>query len=112
MARGSHRQDQKRRRKRKPPGPSRVELEQRIKALMKVEGAFVWDEPHFAKRMRQRGVLMREVLECLAHGSADGEPEPDIGGEWRIFMVRVVLGRRLKVRVAVSTHTVTGITLW
>jgi len=62
--------------------------------------------------MGNRGVSMREVLECIREGNGDGRPKQDEYGEWGIFMVRRVAGRRIRVRVAASSTDLTVVTVY
>lgn len=60
------------------------------------------DNPHLQKRMRQRQINMRQVLEVLRKGTTSSVPKLDKYGDWRITLRRLVAGRRVQVVVAVG----------
>jgi hypothetical protein len=61
-----------------------------------------FDHPHFQQRLVQRKVSMRQVLETLREGSAEGTPTRDHYGDWRIKLRHTASGRPVQVVVAVK----------
>lgn len=92
-------------------GPNREALAAQARLLAKKDDCMVFST-HSSIEMRSRGVGMREVLECVRHGVGEGEPAIDEYGEWGIFMVRRVAGRKIRVRVAVAVATLTIVTVY
>ena len=88
--------------KRPSSAPSREELVQKVRALATVTTNLRFDHPHFQKRLADRSVTMRQVLEVLRQGSAISGPTADGYGDWRIKLKRRVAGRRIQVVVAVK----------
>ena len=93
--------------------PSADQLVSRVHSLALADTLNVrMGEPHFRRRMRERGIAMRLVLEVLRSGRAVGHPELDEFGDWRIHMRRKVAGQRVSVVVAVCADHIECITTW
>ncbi|MCY3879011.1 MAG: DUF4258 domain-containing protein [Rhodobacteraceae bacterium] len=94
-----------------PKVPSLADLSFRVQSLAQADSQNIHASvPHFRKRMIERGITMRLVLEVLRHGN--GHPEFDEFGNWRITMRRKVAGRRVHVVVAVCENCIECITTW
>ena len=93
--------------------PSASDLAGQVRALAAAESENVWmDSPHFQRRMVQRGIDMRSVLEVLRKGRPFGSPQLDENGDWRLKMRRRVAERRVEVVVAVYVDHIECITTW
>lgn len=93
--------------------PTTVDLVRQVKLLANADSMNIrMDIPHFQKRMVDRGIDMRSVLEVLRKGRASGRPNLDEYGDWTITMVRKVAGRRVEVVVAVHADHIDCITAW
>ena len=75
-------------------------LEQ-IRRLAADTGNIVFDREHASKRMIQRGITMKQVLEVIRYGQIVEGPFEDIRGGWRCTLERRVIGRDV-IRVAVG----------
>lgn len=96
-----------------PKVPSIADLTIRVQSLAQADSRNIRvSVPHFQKRMRERGITMRLVLEVLRHGNGTGNPEFDEFGDWRITMRRNVAGQRVHVVVAVCSDYIECITTW
>lgn len=83
-----------------PPPPLRA-FEIRVHELAK-RSAFRFGAPHFQKRLRERRITMRQVIEVLRQGTAVDGPKKDEWGDWRVKLQRRVAGKRVQVVVAVK----------
>ena len=81
--------------------PSRQVFELRVHALAK-RSAFQFSAPHFQKRLQERRITMRQVIEVLRQGKIVDGPAKDEWGDWRVKLQRRVAGRRVQVVVAVK----------
>jgi hypothetical protein len=61
---------------------------------------------HARKRMRQRGITDLQVLEVLRRGSVAEGPAPDIYGNWKATLRKLVAGQDVNVAVALSNGAV------
>lgn len=79
----------------------------RVRTLA-VSSENVFFTPHARKRMRQRDITDLQVLEVLRRGSVvQGEgPAPDIHGNWKATLRKVVAGQDVNVPVALSEGAV------
>jgi hypothetical protein len=84
------------------PAPTAEQLQIRIRQLAEA-GAMRWEEPHFQKRLLQRKLTMRHVLETVKKGDPVGAPSLDQWGDWRLKLKRKVAGRRVQVVVAMKS---------
>ena len=84
------------------PPPSREELVARLRALAFQTTNMRMDHPHLQERLAQRSITMRQMLEVIRNGEANDGPRLDRYGDWRIRLVRKVMGRRVQVVVAVA----------
>jgi hypothetical protein len=57
---------------------------------------------HALKRMRQRHVTPKAVLECLARGVIVEGPAMGIKGDWELAIERMGAGRRLRAACAID----------
>lgn len=57
---------------------------------------------HAKQRMRQRRVMLTQVLEVLAHGRVVEHAHQNIQGHWQCTLERVVAGDRIKVAAALT----------
>jgi hypothetical protein len=71
-----------------------------------------FDHPHFRQRLVQRKVSMRQVLETLREGSAEGTPTRDRYGDWRIKLRHTASGRPVQVVVAVKQDHLVLVTVF
>ena len=88
-----------------PSQPTAEQLVERIQAAL-AESAIEFDHPHVQKRLAQRGLQMRHVLECLRSGEVIDGPKLDKYSDWRIKLRRTVAGRKVQVVVAVKLRRV------
>ena len=51
-------------------------------------GNIEFDHPDFQKRLAERNLTMRHVLETLRHGEVNDGPKQDGSGDWRIRVTR------------------------
>jgi len=58
--------------------------------------------PHASKRMRQRNVTAKMVLECLLRGVIVEGPVPSLKGTWELAMQRMAAGEKLRVALAID----------
>ena len=58
--------------------------------------------PHASKRMRQRHVTAKMVLECLLRGVIVEGPVLSLKGTWELAMQRMAAGERLRVALAID----------
>jgi hypothetical protein len=82
--------------------PSAAEFESRVHELAKVSVNLHFDHPHFQKRLAERQITMRQVLEALRKGCVIDGPEKDQWGDYRVKLQRRVAGRRIQIVVAVK----------
>ena len=68
--------------------------------------ANVFVTSHARTRMRQRGITLVEVLAVLRSGRVVEAPAPDMRGNWKATMSRVVAGREIGVAVAIEAGIV------
>jgi hypothetical protein len=83
-----------------PGSPPTDFLERKIAELALDSRNIEFDHPHFQQRMKERSLVMRQVLECIRQGSIIGQPKKDQWGDWRVKLQRYVAGRRVQVVVA------------
>ena len=57
---------------------------------------------HAKKRMRQRRVLLTQVLEVLLRGAVIEPAHQNIHGNWQCTLVKVVAGDRIRVAAALA----------
>jgi Domain of unknown function (DUF4258) len=57
---------------------------------------------HALKRMRQRKVTPKEVLDCLLLGVIVEGPALNLKGDWELALQRMGGGRRLRVAIAID----------
>ena len=62
--------------------------------------AGVFFTEHAKRRMRERGVVNRQVLDCLRHGKVDESAARDIQGNWKCTLRHFVAGQLIRVSVA------------
>ena len=72
-----------------------------VRELAKDSGNVVFTD-HALKRMRQRQVTPRAVLECLLRGAIVEGPALGIKGTWELAIERMGAGRRLRVACAID----------
>jgi hypothetical protein len=72
-----------------------------VRGLAKDSGNVVFTD-HARKRMRQRQVTPKAVLECLLRGAIVEGPALGIKGTWELAMERMGAGRRLRVGCAIN----------
>lgn len=82
--------------------PTAAEMESKVHRLAQNTANLMFDHPHFQKRLVQRKLTMRQVLETLRQGGIVGIPVKDQWGDWRVKLRRKVAGRRVQVVVAVK----------
>lgn len=58
---------------------------------------------HAKKRMRQRHILLTQVVHCLKHGIVIEPAHQDIKGSWKCTLEASVSGDMVKVAAALST---------
>jgi Domain of unknown function (DUF4258) len=86
-----------------PVTPTADQLVARIRAMCLTHGGMRFDHPHVQRRLTERTLNMRQVLETVRKGSPTGSPELDQWGDWRIKLRRTAAGRKVQVIVAVKT---------
>lgn len=84
--------------------PSAAVLEARVHRLAQRSINLRMGHPHFQKRLAQRKITMRQVLEVLRSGCVIDGPTKDEWGDWRVKLQRRVAGRRVQVVVAVKEN--------
>lgn len=94
-----------------PEKPTADFLLQKIRAAAAVSGNIEFDHPHAKKRLAERHLSMRHLLECLRAGEVNDGPTRDQYGDWRIRLMRYVAGRRVQVVVAVKPHRIVVVTV-
>jgi hypothetical protein len=85
-----------------PKRPTAEALRLRIRQIAKDTSRLRFDHPHIQKRMQERDISMRQVLEALRNGTVVSGPEKDKYGDWRIKLRRLVAGKRVQVVVALN----------
>ncbi len=85
--------------------PTAADLVERIHAAL-AESTIEFDHPHLRKRLAQRGLQMRHVIECLRFGDVIDGPKLDKYSDWRVKLRRYVAGRKVQVVVAVKLRRV------
>jgi Domain of unknown function (DUF4258) len=93
-----------------PSQPSTAYLVGRVRTAL-AESVIEFDHPHLKKRMRERDLQMRHVLECLRVGDLVDDPKRDKYSDWRIKFRRYIAGRRVQVVVAVKMRRVVVVTV-
>jgi uncharacterized protein DUF4258 len=58
--------------------------------------------PHAKRRMRQRHILLTQILDCLRRGSVIEPAHLDIRGCWKCTLEAIVAGDRIRVAAAVT----------
>jgi Domain of unknown function (DUF4258) len=58
--------------------------------------------PHASKRMKQRRVTPKMVLQCLLFGVIVEGPVLSLKGTWELAMQRMAAGERLRVALAID----------
>ena len=84
------------------PVPTRDELVNHLREMVKDLDNMKWIGTHFPDRLRQRGLSMRQIIETVKHGVCVSGPTLDEWGDWRIKLRRMVAGRRVQVVIAVK----------
>ena len=92
-----------------PSQPSTAYLVERVRAAL-AESTIEFDHPHLNRRMRERDLQMRHVLECLRFGDVVDRPKRDEYSDWRIKFRRYIAGRKVQVVVAVKMRRVVVVT--
>jgi Domain of unknown function (DUF4258) len=72
-----------------------------VRELAKDNGNIIF-MPHASKRMRQRQITARMVLDCLLRGVIVEGPALSIKGTWELAMQRMAAGKRLHVALAID----------
>jgi Domain of unknown function (DUF4258) len=72
-----------------------------VRELAKDNGNIIF-MPHAAKRMTQRRVTPKMVLECLLRGVIVEGPVLSLKGTWELAMQRMASGERLRVALAID----------
>ncbi len=75
-------------------------LKRRIAALAQ-DSAKVVVTTHARKRMRERRVLLTQVIEVLQKGVISGSAHQNIRGNWQCTLTKVVAGDRIDVAAAI-----------
>jgi hypothetical protein len=85
-----------------PVTPTADQLVARIRAMSLESERMRFDHPHFQRRLLQRKLNMRQVLETIKKGCPIGVPRLDQWGDWRIKLKRRAAGRKVQIIVAVK----------
>jgi Domain of unknown function (DUF4258) len=72
-----------------------------VRELAKDSGNIIF-MPHASKRMRQRHISTKMVLDCLLRGVIVEGPALSIKGTWELAMQRMAAGERLRVALAID----------
>ncbi len=59
---------------------------------------------HAKRRMKERGILLTQVLECLKSGTVDEPAHQDIHGSWKCTLGKVIAGDHVRVAAALETR--------
>jgi hypothetical protein len=96
---------------RHPKAPPLAELVNRVRELAKDSENFGFAYPHVQQRMRQRGLVMRQVLETIEKGEPISGPDMDPYGDWRIKLRWRVCRRTVQVVVAIKERSFMVVTV-
>ena len=72
-----------------------------VRELAKDSGNIIF-RPHASKRMRQRHITAKMVLECLLRGVIVEGPVLSLKGTWELAMQRMAAGEKLLVALAID----------
>lgn len=90
--------------KKYPPLPDRLELDI-VKRCTSSDGQLTW-KPHFKKRMEQRNISIRDVLNAIDTGKISKSPEwNDEHSEYNYFITgKDIEGEELTIKIAISDN--------